>query len=149
MPMAREKNAARAVGFCPITDPSQNGWRFQRVVATKDFTATIRATSMLGVMAIYPGDPRAIYRRRRGLINGVQGVLFLPAQGGWLLIAMSRGGAWWAVWGVVLAILIGAVIVVGIQEHSRGLRVRPPAVTVLFVLELVAIAGWCVASLLR
>jgi len=104
---------------------------------------------MLGVMTIYPGDPRDIYRRRRGLINGVQGVLLLPAQGGWLLIAISRGGAWWAVWAVVLAILIGAVIVVSVQEHRRGLAARPPAVTVLLVLELVAIAGWCVVSLFR
>lgn len=100
-------------------------------------------------MTIYPGDPRYIYRRRRGLINGVQGVLFLPAQGGWLLIAMSRGGAWWAVWAVVLAILICAVIVVSIQEHRRGLGVLPPGVTVLLLVEFASIAGWCAASLLR
>lgn len=85
-------------------------------------------------MTIYPGDPRDVYRRRRGLINAAQGVLFLPAQGGWLLIAMSRSGAWWAVWAVVLTILIGAVILVSVQEHRRGLAARPPAVTVLLVL---------------
>ncbi|MFB9663892.1 hypothetical protein HP467_07025 [Curtobacterium albidum] len=100
-------------------------------------------------MTIYPGDPRDVYRRRRGLVNGIQGVLFLPAQGGWLLIAMSRGGAWWAVWAVVLTIRIGAVVVVSVQEHRRGLAARPPAVTILLVLELFAIAGWCVAALFR
>lgn len=99
-------------------------------------------------MTIYSGDPKDVYRRRRGLTNGVQGLLILLAQGAWLLWAISHGGVWWLVWAIVLAAIIGSVVLAAIQEKRRGFEQRPPVLNVLLVTEVVAVVGGIAVSTL-
>lgn len=72
---------------------------------------TKRLRSHTRLVTIHPADRQDVHRRRRGLINGVQGMLFLPAQGVCLTVAIPHGGIWWVIWGIVLSILIGAVAI--------------------------------------
>lgn len=116
------------------------------MVATPAEFATLSWCGHARLMTIYPGDPQDVYRRRRGLINGIQGVLLLPAQGAWLTIAISHGGFWWAVWGLVLAVLLVAVVLAVIQDRRRGLEQRPPILNVLLLTEVVALVVGVVVS---
>jgi ABC-type amino acid transport system permease subunit len=92
------------------------------------------------LVTIFPGDPQDEYRRRRGLVNGIQGVLFLPAQGVWIAIAIWLGGIYWVVWGIVLAIVIGAAVRAWYRERNPSVQERPPMPSVLMMTELVALA---------
>ena len=85
-------------------------------------------------------------RRRREVTDRVSGALLLPAQGGWLAFALGRGGAWWAVWAVVLAILVASVVLVVVQERRRPLEGRLVSVSPLLLVVASAIVGWVVLA---
>jgi bacteriorhodopsin len=86
-------------------------------------------------------------RRRRAVTDRVGGALLLPAQGGWLAFALERGGDWWAVWAVVLGILIASVVLVVVQERRRPPERRPVSVSPLLLVVASAIVGWVVLAI--
>lgn len=93
-----------------------------------------------------PGVRRNRGRRRREVADRVGGALLLPAQGGWLAFALDRGGAWWAVWAVVLAILVASVVLVVVQERQSSPEERPVSASPLLLVVASAIVGWIVLA---
>jgi len=74
--------------------------------------------------------------------------LLLPAQGVWLVYAIDHGGAWWALWGCVLAALIASVVDVSIRELRRGQDANwPPLLNSLLIVEVASILGYVLFKL--
>ncbi|RIX28668.1 hypothetical protein [Amnibacterium setariae] len=91
-------------------------------------------------MTIYPGDPRDRFRSRRSLLHGLAGLLFLPAQGLFLVQALRTGNAaLWVAWVVVLVALIAAAIVWLRADHHRGGAAAPWTPGPLLIIEGVAL----------
>lgn len=100
-------------------------------------------------MTIYPGDPRDRFRSRRSLLHGLAGLLFLPAQGLFLVQALRTGGAAaWIAWVVVLVTLIAAAAVWLREDHRRGRAVAPWTPGPLLITEGVALVLGLLVALL-
>jgi hypothetical protein len=102
-------------------------------------------------VTVYPGDPRDRFRSRRSLLHGLAGLLFLPAQGLFLVQALQTGNAaLWTAWVVVLVALIAAAAVWLREDHRRGGAVAPWTPGPLLITEGVALVlGLLVAFLVH
>lgn len=85
-----------------------------------------------------PAEPA---EQRSSVADRVGAALLLPAQGGWLALALAYGGAWWATWALLLAALVAVVI--WTFATARRAR-RSPLLFAVLVLML----GWVTAAVI-